>query len=533
MMMNRGQIQQETLMMVTNLSFRAVTRDWSCISRFTTSNATMTSKASIADTKRKDETGEGGRNDKIDKNSKLDENENLCTKRALQLSLSPPRCPPYGTAHRSILSGGGYPQHNPLVADHHYGHRHAHSYHNHHHNIRERIELLMHNAASQASQNLTHPHLTAGPELADQITRFLGTVLPTEYLNHVRDTGGFRTVFDSICTYSAPLLAISNPRAALSFMKLTKECQTISYGSDDPSQFVDVFFPDNIPPKQVNGMVFFVHGGAWGSGYPWMYRLCALPFLRDLKMAVAIVGYRVYPTGDVPIQVQDLQSAYDKLTEVYPDIIGPNRQDRPIGVCISGHSSGAHIAMMMIVEHIKKQMAIVQKNIIENDEDRRRPFVDSFVGISGPYDISHHFDYEAARGVEEFSPMKAANGFTRQQFHDNSPHLKLKDFLASCPDEQDLNSWFPPTLLVHGIEDDTVPFTATSETAYILRSCGITQLEEFYVPLTLHQETVMHLMLGGRVERGIVDWLQPQNVKKRRKRNKDGASTMVPIRSRL
>lgn len=41
----------------------------------------------------------------------------------------------------------------------------------------------------------------------------------------------------------------------------------------------------------VRGTVFFVHGGAWGSGMPWMYRLVAPTFLR-LNFAVVIVGYR-------------------------------------------------------------------------------------------------------------------------------------------------------------------------------------------------------------------------------------------------
>eukprot|EP00428_Durinskia_dybowskii_P086994 CAMPEP_0170439636 /NCGR_PEP_ID=MMETSP0117_2-20130122/45895_1 /TAXON_ID=400756 /ORGANISM="Durinskia baltica, Strain CSIRO CS-38" /LENGTH=75 /DNA_ID=CAMNT_0010699981 /DNA_START=1 /DNA_END=225 /DNA_ORIENTATION=+ len=34
-----------------------------------------------------------------------DDKESLLTTRSLQLSLSPPRCPPFNTAHRSVLAG--------------------------------------------------------------------------------------------------------------------------------------------------------------------------------------------------------------------------------------------------------------------------------------------------------------------------------------------------------------------------------------------------------------------------------------------
>ena len=71
-----------------------------------------------------------------------------------------------------------------------------------------------------------------------------------------------------------------------------------------------------------------------------------------------------------------------------------------------------------------------------------------------------------------------------------------------------LSLHLPRMLMVHGIEDDTVPFTATGEAARILRSCGIEDIHEHYSPLTGHQDAVVHLMLGGRVQDAIVDWLK-------------------------
>jgi hypothetical protein len=111
--------------------------------------------------------------------------------------------------------------------------------------------------------------------------------------------------------------------------------------------------------------------------------------------------------------------------------------------------------------------------------------------------------------------MKACNGYTREQFRQNSPGHRLQDFLADFSESEftDLvmNNYFPEMLFVHGIEDDTVPYTATSETARIFRSAGVGSCEEFYAPRTGHQDAVMHLMLGGRVKDFVQKWLREKN----------------------
>lgn len=322
-------------------------------------------------------------------------------------------------------------------------------------------------------------------------------------------------------------------------------------------------------------MVLFIHGGAWGSGRPWFYRLVALPFVR-MNLIVAIVGYRVYPlSAHVNDQVNDIDEAYNRLCKEYPTLCGPQRhheqqqyhyhhhhssnpfsnKQRWIGTVVIGHSSGAHIGLLWVMERVKRmvhqtKLAIgpsernthrtpqeeeqqqqsvdgmsegIHRQRYRQRHRHRQPFVDAFVGISGPYNIDHHFDYEAARGVEEISPLKAANGYTREAFQQNSPAHRLYT-LVSKLDETDydrhnkmgLDYYFPNILLVHGIEDETVPFTATGEMGRSFRSCGLTHCDELYVPKTGHQDAVVHLMLGGPVEEMIVHWLEttrpPQDI---------------------
>jgi hypothetical protein len=280
-----------------------------------------------------------------------------------------------------------------------------------------------------------------------------------------------------------------------------------------------------------------------------MYRLVADPFLQR-GWATAIVGYRTYPDGTAQDQRDDCEQALQKLIMEYPDWCQTGR------VTIIGHSSGAvqahgndcvilvlrlarvfelcflvlarrfslshthpavmilclrttgaHVALLLLVSWIEKDGSRVGNN---SDAIIPSPLgvVDSYVGLSGPYDISHHFDFEAARGVEELSPMKVSCGISRQGFHRHSPAHRLRSFLADYSNEPiESIQRFPQMLLLHGIDDGTVPFTATADAARALRQCGVAHCQELYVADTGHQDTVVQLMVGGPTRKHVVDWI--------------------------
>jgi len=382
-------------------------------------------------------------------------------------------------------------------------------------------------------------HMTAS-------TRRLKRILPLSFQNKLRDNGSFRWIADTAVTSLAvPAGAITCPSAAKDFVSLTKHCRQLKYG-DHESQFVDVFLPTPNEQYPARGMVFFVHGGAWGSGKPWFYRLVAKPFL-EVGLAVGIVGYRVYPLCGVPCednprggvltQVDDLGAAFEKLSEEYPEWCDKNFEDRLVnqgqkptninhhfphlGTIVVGHSSGAHISLLWMSEEVQKKTLKM----------------DAFVGISGVYNIGHHFDYEAGRGVEEISPLKPANGYDRKSFLKYSPPWKIQHELLRTSDEKQL--LFPGRiLLLHGSEDDVVPLPGTCEAAKILKEClgggpsssnnnkSDIVIDECYLPRTGHQDTVMDLMmLGGRkgpVTKTVVKWILDGNrqlMQKQKQRN--------------
>ena len=287
--------------------------------------------------------------------------------------------------------------------------------------------------------------------------------------------------------------------------------------------------------QQQRRLIVFVHGGAWGSGQPWMYRLIAAPFLfrrgggssdDDWSMpnspqqqsltpycySVAVIGHRTYPDGPtLQEQVSDVRTALNVLIEQYSHLYDHSN------ITVVGHSSGAHVALCMAVDYIKEKLNVLQHKVDTNAHipNEHIPVIeslpfDSFCGISGPYDISHHFDYESARGVQELSPMKPVNGHTREAFRFNSPVLRLTNdvlmYLHPNVDSQ-LQQICPKIALLHGIEDDTVPFTATAEAARLLRMVGLSKVQEIYVPHTGHQDAILQCMLGGQTSNALLEWI--------------------------
>jgi hypothetical protein len=124
--------------------------------------------------------------------------------------------------------------------------------------------------------------------------------------------------------------------------------------------------------------------------------------------------------------------------------------------------------------------------------------------------------------------MKPACGHTRDNFHKASPVKRLLSLFGKQRIEEEamaddstllsspptaatsIQRLTPPILLVHGIEDSTVPFTATSDAARTLRSCGLKVCDEVYLEETTHQDVIMHFMLGGVARDVVMDWLLSQ-----------------------
>ena len=178
-----------------------------------------------------------------------------------------------------------------------------------------------------------------------------------------RDSGLFRGIIDFVSIITAPFFTQQHEGSFNNFITLTRQMETIKYGGH-PKQKIQLFRPK----AEIKGTVFFIvrmnpldvhlsylpltfhsclyclviqkHGGAWGTGEPWLYRLTALPFLEN-NQAVVVVGYRTYPDGLIQDQVNDVELAIQTLASRYPLLVNkPYKMQLGdwLGINLIGHS---------------------------------------------------------------------------------------------------------------------------------------------------------------------------------------------------
>mmetsp|Transcript_9029 Transcript_9029/g.20380 ORF Transcript_9029/g.20380 Transcript_9029/m.20380 type:complete len:420 (-) Transcript_9029:106-1365(-) len=327
--------------------------------------------------------------------------------------------------------------------------------------------------------------------------------------NFIRDSGGVKLLVDvATRTLAAPVFYYDNPWCFPEFVRISgneypwlvslmrvigaidRDKPNIHFSKEaygeHAKQIAQVMVPKGVDESRAAAPLFiFLHGGAWGSGFPTMYRLLSLPFLeRDFR--AVILGYRTYPEASVDGQIDDLCLAVNHFVERYGGVGGSGGP-----VVLMGHSSGAHISMMAALQG-------------------RLPAVDAFISASGVYDIEEQFEREKQWCVQEISPMSAANGFTAENLQKNSPSR----LAGSLPLD------FPPVLLLHGAIDEVLPPRNSEDFYDVLLKSSLTsgrlglmprrrtkRVDVKVVDGVGHQEIVLDTCLGGKTKSIIVDWL--------------------------
>ena len=319
------------------------------------------------------------------------------------------------------------------------------------------------------------PESTSNP--ADDIFRSARRRLPKKIQYFLRDSGMLRAAMDTCSLLAIWEICNRYPSALSAFLELTgispcpnNRFERNSYGSH-ARQYLDIMRPTTGGNEN---LVVFVHGGAWGSGFPLLYRLTANTFLKQ-GSSVAVLGYRTYPSANVDGQVDDVTMALHFLRTSIPEFSN---------VVFVGHSTGAHLGALGILRGDMK--------------------VDRFVGISGVYDIQNHYSFERGRGIERISPLAPACGGSIRRWKASSP-------LQIVEGSSYRNSKLPPIMLVHGEKDSTVPYSSSSTFFQALRHCnaygakGRVSLE--ILPGVGHADTVVHLMFGGPTQDTVLEWL--------------------------
>ncbi|AOS82712.1 hypothetical protein BIU88_00170 [Chlorobaculum limnaeum] len=278
---------------------------------------------------------------------------------------------------------------------------------------------------------------------------------------------GIPTMRSALARSSEPLIEVSEsdvitdqlPPAIIKYDKVTITLD-IAYSTLPGYRplLLDLYRPDN---GEKCPLVIYIHGGSWTTGtkrtsghftdFP-----AVLASLARRGFVVASVDYRLSGEAPFPAALQDVKAAirYLRANAALYDI-DPDR------VAVWGASAGAHLAAMTAFtgEDMDFDPPGMQ-NAAESDR------VQAFVGWYGPYELSSMFEHATAPGsaIDPSGPLRFF-GCTREGC---PPGVFAK---ASPIGYVGVGN--PPTLLIHGADDTTVPASQSSELDKRLKAAGI------------------------------------------------------------
>lgn len=229
------------------------------------------------------------------------------------------------------------------------------------------------------------------------------------------------------------------------------EEKNIEYGKvGERSLQLDLYRPKNMG-KPVPGIIF-IHGGGWKDGSREIMKVYAIPFAQRGYVTTTI-SYRLSKEALFPAAVQDTKCAVRWMRanaskyNIHADRIG-----------ISGNSAGAHLALM----------AGYSSDVLELEGDGGHADVSSrvqaVVDFYGPVDMTT--DFAKSQGV-----VKSFLGKT----YEEDPKL-----YAYASPITHLTRDDPPTLILHGTIDSTVPIDQADTLAKKLQEIGIQYIYEKY-----------------------------------------------------
>jgi acetyl esterase/lipase len=197
----------------------------------------------------------------------------------------------------------------------------------------------------------------------------------------------------------------------------------VAYG-EDPKQQMDIYLPDGRDSTSTRLMIL-LHGGGWTRGDKSEFNPYITALMERLPgYAFANINYRLFDNGlhKFPDQENDIRAAVDFLVNKSGEY-GFSKN-----IVLMGASAGAHLALLQGY----KNMGEIKPRAI--------------VSFFGPTDLEHLYR----------NPGYPAVPFLLGSLMGTTPD-KDPEFYRSSSPIQYVNRQSPPTLLLHGGNDNLVP----------------------------------------------------------------------------
>ncbi len=225
--------------------------------------------------------------------------------------------------------------------------------------------------------------------------------------------------------------------------------ENLRYGTDKRQQ-MDFYRPvesDNAEDSSLKPLVVFIHGGAWRTGSKEEYEFVAAALTRQ-GHPVLIPNYRLYPLATFPDFVTDIAAAIARYQQWSSQSQAEDALSLHDKVILMGHSSGAHQAALLATDPTFFEKAGVTSDLA------------GLIALSGPYNLPLD-NQEVSVVFPNVEREESVN-----------PVLQVQQFSPLR------SSRFPPTLLIHGKDDERVTIRHTLEFASALRGKGVTVTKE-------------------------------------------------------
>jgi len=208
---------------------------------------------------------------------------------------------------------------------------------------------------------------------------------------------------------------------------------------------LDVYSP---PAGSGHPVLLFVHGGAWKDYDRRLFAAVAMKLLPH-NLVVVIPDHTLYPHAGYEQMAREMAAALCWTI----DHAGQYGGD-PQRVTIAGHSSGAHLAFL----------AVMDPRFLD-EQGKSAAQVAGLVGMSGVYNVQAEYDYWQGKGTTPEVMAKVMGG---------PAHFRRASPLSHA------RAGLPPVLLIHGDLDQTVPVAQTREMHAALRAAGARSELEVY-----------------------------------------------------
>lgn len=221
--------------------------------------------------------------------------------------------------------------------------------------------------------------------------------------------------------------------------------RNIEYGKGgDISLKLDIYSPkDRDAPTPA---VIFIHGGAWKGGYRQMYHYYCTKF-ADHGYLAATISYRLTSDAPFPAAIEDAKCAVRWLRANAEKLgVDPNR------IAVAGGSAGGHLSLLVAYSPENKEL---QGKGGHGDVSSN---VQAVVNLYGPTDLTTEFARDKGDVIR----------FLGDKTFDQAPDVyQLASPLTHVSKDD------PPTLILHGSIDSTVPIDQAELLVESLKKNGV------------------------------------------------------------